>query len=557
MTGREEIVLRYRCEMTSFLFGLCGLARRIAAWFFMFLFRIDLSRTRLRFGGALLVFVLPLLAGGWIIHSNYMQDLKADSSASAHKARTLLEAMLDHAEQANRSVLPLINAPCDENLLVLRKKVAIEPFLRSVNLVRDGIISCTSLFGAVSDADDRSIYTGNKLLLMSGNRVRQNHPLIVVRTEQGRNAALSAIDSTQLSFMLSLSGKSSALYLQVGSAWLDASGRYLNEAPTLHRRTSLALGSSHYPFTIHAGYAMPVYWKSLWDARHQALLWLAATSTLLAWLVWWVLGRPGSPTDELRRALRAREFVPYLQPQIASHDGKMMGAEVLMRWQHANEGVIRPDLFIPQAEESGLIVPMTTHIMKLVATRLNRVQAQLPDGFHISFNISAAHCHDFALLAECRTFLGHFAPGKVVLVLELTERELLMSDPQTLSLFRQLDEMGVKLAIDDFGTGHSSLAYLQQFHVDYLKIDKSFIARIGTESLSEHIVDNVIDLATRLGLALVAEGVETERQADYLRAKGVDYLQGYLFARPMPLRQFCEELLEQEASPVEGRLEPA
>ncbi|MGL5308225.1 MAG: EAL domain-containing protein, partial [Aeromonas veronii] len=122
-----------------------------------------------------------------------------------------------------------------------------------------------------------------------------------------------------------------------------------------------------------------------------------------------------------------------------------------------------------------------------------------------------------------------------------------MSDPQTLSLFRQLDEMGVKLAIDDFGTGHSSLAYLQQFHVDYLKIDKSFIARIGTESLSEHIVDNVIDLATRLGLALVAEGVESERQADYLRAKGVDYLQGYLFARPMPLRQFCEELLPEEA----------
>ncbi|MGL5708044.1 MAG: EAL domain-containing protein, partial [Aeromonas sp.] len=111
----------------------------------------------------------------------------------------------------------------------------------------------------------------------------------------------------------------------------------------------------------------------------------------------------------------------------------------------------------------------------------------------------------------------------------------------------QLDEMGVKLAIDDFGTGHSSLAYLQQFHVDYLKIDKSFIARIGTESLSEHIVDNVIDLATRLGLALVAEGVESEHQADYLRAKGVDYLQGYLFARPMPLRQFCEALRPEEA----------
>lgn len=91
-------------------------------------------------------------------------------------------------------------------------------------------------------------------------------------------------------------------------------------------------------------------------------------------------------------------------------------------------------------------------------------------------------------------------------MLELTERELLVADPQTTALFRQLDEMGVRLAMDDFGTGHSSLHYLQQFHVDYLKIDQSFIGRIGTESLSEHIVDNVIDLGTRLGLALVAEG---------------------------------------------------
>lgn len=177
----------------------------------MFLFRIDLSRTGLRFGGALLVFTLPLLVGAWLIHSNYVQELKAESSASAHKARTLMESMLDHAEQANRSVLPLVNAPCRDNLLVLRKKVAIEPFLRSVNLVRNGIINCTSLFGEANDADDGSIYTGRKLLLMSGNRVRQNHPLLVVRTEQGKDAALSAIDSTQLSFMLSMSGKSSAL----------------------------------------------------------------------------------------------------------------------------------------------------------------------------------------------------------------------------------------------------------------------------------------------------------------------------------------------------------
>ena len=514
----------------------------MVAWFSMFLFRLDLSRTRLRFGSTLLAFSFPLLVGSWIIHSSYLHDLKAGSRASAHKAIALLEEVLDRAEQANREVLPFVAAPCERNLLILRKKVAVEPFLRSVNLVNDGVISCTSLFGPVSEADDASLYLDRKLLLMRGNRVRQNHPLLLVRTEQGRDAALSAVDSSLLSFMLSLGDKPDTLFLQVGSARIDEAGRYLDHVPRLDHGTSLRLSSDRYPFTIYAGYSIPHYWQSLWEARQLALLSLAASALLLAWLVWWVLGRPGSPNDELARALRAREFIPYLQLQVASDDGSVMGGEVLMRWHHATEGVIRPDLFIPQAEESGLIVAMTSQMMSNVANQLGRVQTQLPDGFHISFNISAAHCHDLSLLGECSAFLAHFAPGKVVLVLELTERELLVADHQTLSLFRQLDRMGVRLAIDDFGTGHSSLRYLQQFHVDYLKIDQSFIGRIGTESLSRHIVDNVIDLASRLGLALVAEGVETEPQATYLRNKGVHFLQGFLYSRPVPLRQFCTEL---------------
>ncbi|WP_323948684.1 cyclic diguanylate phosphodiesterase [Aeromonas caviae] len=512
----------------------------------MFLFRIDLARMKWRLGCALLVLALPLVVGGWMVHDSYEQELKNDASASASKARTLLERMLDQAERANLEVLPLAGRPCSDNLLLLRKRVALEPFLRSINLVRQGIINCTSLFGPAREVDDGSRYTDRKLLLMSGNLVRKNHPLLVVRQERGRDAALSAIDSSQLSFMLTLSSDPSELFLQVGSAWLDESGHFQSDPPKLHSKFALILASQRYPFTIHAGYAMPIYWRALWEARHLQLIWLGASSLVLSLLVWWLLGRPGALTDELRRGLRAREFVPYLQPLIASKGGKMVGAEVLMRWQHATEGLIRPDLFIPQAEESGLIVPMTVNLMKTVAKTLHPVQEQLPEAFHISFNISAIHCRDLSLVAECRDFLGHFVPGRVVLVLELTERELLVTSPQTLSLFRQLDEMGVQLAIDDFGTGHSSLIYLQQFHVDYLKIDRSFIGRIGTESLSEHIVDNVIDLGGRLGLSLVAEGVETEQQAAYLRGKGVQYLQGYLFARPMPIRQFCRELTAGE-----------
>lgn len=305
------------------------------------------------------------------------------------------------------------------------------------------------------------------------------------------------------------------------------------------------VSSNLYPFSIYAGHESPSFWYSMWQARKLGILLLLGVSLGFALLIWWLLGRPNSPESELARALRAREFIPYLQPLVEAEGGRVIGAEVLMRWQHPTVGLIRPDLFIPQAEASGLIVPMTTLIMEDVARVLGSERTLLPKGFHISFNISAVHCRDMTLLAECRRFLDYFSLGQVVLVLELTERELLVADPQTLLLFKQLDEIGVKLAIDDFGTGHSSLLYLQQFHVDYLKIDQSFIGRIGTESLSEHIVDNVIDLGARLGLSLVAEGVETSEQAEYLKQKGVNYLQGYLFGRPMPLRQFSDELRQK------------
>ncbi|MGN5290366.1 EAL domain-containing protein [Aeromonas sp. 11P] len=508
---------------------------------------LDFSRPWLRLGCSLLLFGLPFALGLWLLYCSHVQTLERQSEESARQAVSLMETMLAHAEKANQAIFPFLGKSCDRALFTLREQVAIVPFVRTVNLAGEEEVYCNSLFGPIQWPDQRDNYVDGRLRLVSGSQVRPDHPLLILRDNGDKGAAVSTIDGEYLRFMMVISGRPCKLLLHVGSQWLNDEGVLTEQAVALPALASHEIPSARYPLSIYAGYEIPSLWYSLWKDRRWSTTLLASISLGFSILIWWLLGRPRSPVSELERGLRNREFVPYLQPLVASDGQKVMGAEVLMRWQHPSAGLIRPDLFIPQAEASGLIVPMTTLIMEEVARELGTDRALVPHGFHISFNISAAHCREVGLLGECRRFLDHFAPGQVVLVLELTERELLMSDPQTLSLFRQLDEMGVKLAIDDFGTGHSSLAYLQQFHVDYLKIDKSFIARIGTESLSEHIVDNVIDLATRLGLALVAEGVESERQADYLRAKGVDYLQGYLFARPMPLRQFCEELLPKEA----------
>jgi EAL domain-containing protein (putative c-di-GMP-specific phosphodiesterase class I) len=210
-----------------------------------------------------------------------------------------------------------------------------------------------------------------------------------------------------------------------------------------------------------------------------------------------------------------------------------------MRWQHPRQGLISPDRFIPMAEECGFIVPMTRSLMQQVREQFAGRVHSLPRGFHFGLNISASHCKDMSLLEDCRDFINAFRENPIKLVLELTERELIVADETTDRLFAELHQLGVFIAIDDFGTGHSSLTYLQQFQVDFLKIDQSFVGMIGSDALSSHIVENVIDLATRLGLQLVAEGVENEVQAAYLRARQVNFQQGYLYGRPMPMKEFA------------------
>ncbi|MGH8410555.1 MAG: EAL domain-containing protein, partial [Pseudomonas sp.] len=260
-------------------------------------------------------------------------------------------------------------------------------------------------------------------------------------------------------------------------------------------------------------------------------------------LAHWLQKRSSAPTLELQRALGANEFVPYYQPVVRGDNIRQWaGCEVLMRWNHPREGLVRPDLFIPLAEHSGLIVPMTRALMRQTAAQLAPHTAQFADNFHVGINITARHCHDLELVEDCREFLAAFPPGKVILVLELTERELIEPTDITRQLFQALHEMGVMIAIDDFGTGHSSLGYLRNFNVDYLKIDQSFVAMIGVDALSRHILDSIIELSAKLDLGIVAEGVETQEQFDYLAAQGVDFLQGYLFGKPVPCDEFIRFL---------------
>ncbi|MBV4458589.1 EAL domain-containing protein [Pseudomonas sp. COR58] len=490
----------------------------------------------------LLCGLLPILSGTAILYLQAERTLHQSAEQTADEALRQFELMLDNTAQAARELLPLAGQPCDTAQLALREQVTRRPFVRSTNLVWDNNLYCSSLFGHFKEAVNPGDYTQGKLWLMNGNPVTPNTALLVYRLSDGRSGALTTLDGYHLSNILRLIGRQTLLLLQVGNNWLSADGKVHQGAlPPLPVAQS-TLNSSRYAFSVSAGFPEGEVWRYMADEYpplFSLLIFFGAVSGAIGYIV---QKRSTSPSHEMLRALEAGEFIPYFQPVVHGDSKQWSGTEVLMRWNHPKEGLVRPDLFIPFAEHSGLIVPMTRSLMQQTAALLGPVSPAFVTPFHIGINISARHCQNLELVQDCREFLAAFEPGSIHLVLELTERELIEPTDITHRLFCELREAGVKIAIDDFGTGHSSLTYLRTFNVDFLKIDQSFVAMIGLDALSRHILDSIIELCAKLDLGIVAEGVETEEQSQYLTLHHVNFLQGYLYGKPMPAADFINAL---------------
>ncbi|KMJ47076.1 EAL domain-containing protein [Xenorhabdus khoisanae] len=249
------------------------------------------------------------------------------------------------------------------------------------------------------------------------------------------------------------------------------------------------------------------------------------------------------PEYRLKKAIKNKQFIPYIQPIISNKNNKIIGCEILVRWQHPTHGLLAPNKFIAQIEKSDLIIPLTHHLIIQVQDYFAPIAHQLPEHFNFNFNISARHYKDARLVDDCQYFLNAFPEDSVRLILEITERELLEPDENTINLFNKLDELGVLIALDDFGTGYSNYNYLQKLNVNLVKIGHNFVSKMNTDMISKHIVENIIDLALQLNLKIVAEGIENQQQVNQLKNYSVDYLQGYYFDRPMPLEEFVRKWL--------------
>jgi EAL domain-containing protein (putative c-di-GMP-specific phosphodiesterase class I) len=247
----------------------------------------------------------------------------------------------------------------------------------------------------------------------------------------------------------------------------------------------------------------------------------------------------------LRIAINEDQFLLYYQPQF-NHLGKLIGAEVLLRWVHPTLGFIPPDQFIPVAEEAGLIVEIGNWIFTHVFEQLKNWQQAglLKSNQHISINVSPKQFEQdnfFQVLADKIAVIGF---NSHAVILELTEGAFLTDIDKTVEKMLQIRSLGFTFSIDDFGTGYSSLAYLKRLPLNELKIDKAFVDDIEYDHDDRAIVETIISMANHLRLTVIAEGVETQQQLEFLKNNGCLHYQGYFFSKPLGKEAF-EDFLRQ------------
>jgi sensor c-di-GMP phosphodiesterase-like protein len=314
--------------------------------------------------------------------------------------------------------------------------------------------------------------------------------------------------------------------------------------------------SDKYGFNVEIGMSreralagqMDLNWLGMFGAGALVLI-LAAFALLLP------RRDTNNPVEDIKRALRAGEFVPYYQPIVDIRSGQLRGAEVLVRWRKPDGTLVLPGSFIPLAESSGLILEMTRDLMRRVCVEAGPAIGRRP-GLKIAFNFAGQLFANKAIVKDVRNIFFGSEIKLSQVVLELTERDPIENFTETRQTIAALQELGVRIAIDDVGTGHSGLSYMLKLGVDIIKIDKMFVDAIGTDRNSNTIVSTLVDLALNMRMDVVAEGVENFEQVIHLRELGIRSAQGYVFAPPLPGSAFLQlvEAIDPQPAIAEQKL---
>ncbi|MFK3875743.1 cyclic di-GMP phosphodiesterase [Pantoea agglomerans] len=452
-------------------------------------------------------------------------------------SRTALQQTLSSLINSTLSpLLPFTHTACNTINRELTSRAAFAGNLRAILLVKEGNAFCSSATGSfnlplnvIAPLSDMS--RDIDLQLMAGTPLQPNKPALALWIKNPGSLQSGVFATLNITL---------APYQLLASGHPEITGMALvAQRSALTSWQSVVMQNKNLPTPLHrqalTGYPLQfvLYGSTLAFSDYQNILLSGLLLSLLVsgacWLLLSVYQRPGK---ELIRGMKRGEFHVEYQPLVTSHDGQPYGMEALLRWTHPTKGPIPPDVFIHYAEAQNLIIPLTRHLFQLVSRDAHLLCHTIPRHACLSLNISPLHLADSGFRQDVLRWLDTMPADHFTYVFEITERAM-VRDENVGELFDWLHQQQIHIAIDDFGTGHSALIYLERYDFDYLKIDRGFVQSIGTDSLTSPVLDTVLQLAKKLNLKSVAEGVETGEQAAWLINRGVTHLQGYIFSRPL------------------------
>ncbi|WP_105693405.1 cyclic di-GMP phosphodiesterase [Cronobacter dublinensis] len=496
--------------------------------------------------GLILAFIVTLAARGWL-----HQQREKQYDMLARDIHHYLNTYFAQLKASADALQPLTLAECGAVSAELTSRAAFNVNVRAFLLLRNGAAYCSSATGRLQlplrdfapDIDTRkavdiSIITGTPMMPDKPSIVMWfGNPLMAGR---GIVTTLNVNLTPYLVYTARQNDLNGLALVAKDRALTTFSGRAMTpeELPAEPLRSESVRG---YPLKLYLyGDTMPA------EDRHLALLLGLLLGVLGGVLTVVLLALRARSGREIVSGIKRNQFFVVYQPVVDAATRQIRGVEALMRWKHPAAGMIPPDAFISFAEAQGLIVPLTRHLFKLIAQDVPHLQQSLPPGAKLGINIAPGHLHSPEFQADIQKFHASLLPDYFQLVFEITERDMIR-EKEAIGLFEWLHQQGYEIAVDDFGTGHSALIYLERFTLDYLKIDRGFVNAIGTETITSPVLDAVISLAKRLNMATVAEGVETQEQAKWLSVRGVNFLQGYYFSRPVRAGELPASMKEMDS----------
>jgi len=502
--------------------------------------------------------VLPLLLGILFTAIDARHTVQQQQLSAASTLLSQAEKMSDSAWDMITWLRRFQYQPCSAFEDELQRAGNLNAYFRAIGKLEGQKITCSSAYGmnpgTLSEMMRRAPPVTGKawwsLSLAGTAAVPQRPAVIFVRQLADNQSFWAIIDGQYLIDFMSAIGESRGYRLSMrfsDGAPISAGNTTPLHASLFSDQTYQAQ-STRYPISVTIETPGAEIMRAWRQVTFIFLPMTAILSILLMVLTANWLQRRISWRDEIRRAISARQFSVHYQPVYSNQTQTCTGAEALLRWTLPNGDAIRPDIFISAAEAEGMIVPLTRHLLDLIAEDVQ--QWKIDPGFHIGINVAADHLQHPAFVEDMVNFADRIKHKALQITLELTERSLIKDGEDVARKLDRLRADGMKVAIDDFGTGHCSLSYLQNFALDYLKIDRGFINAIESLSGETPVLDAIITLSHKLQLEVLGEGVETSLQYLYLRQRGVTFIQGYYYALPMDNVTFIDWLTKHQHQPM-------